>query len=500
MKSFKDVEATRRDYHRDAALNSVHRSSLMVPEMAGAAAEISFVNHFLLKRGYDRVGCRITALDPEGERIESRLHEIREPKVYTLPLSGMVAEPTDTYLVEFFTAENLFIPFPAVMVNHHGDNFLNMVHAYNRVLNDVFEDDSINARPVAEASIDVRLDDKVDTFVTFTTGLQPCRGEIEIELADETGVRTKAVPVDQPRLTNRHFSIAELFSTSGPAGTGVLKVRQPQQFLFYGRMLAGQRASDGAFSANHSYYDSSLVAEYWDDERPSWRVYPFFRELDNIVRMYPIMSPGRLAASIELFTEGGGSLGTIAAGELDSPGSRGLEVPVNEMAEADGYDLGAIASFALIVSPKTGNTPTRVNHQLVHSCGGLSSSVNMSLNNPNIFAPAGKKGFAWGQTVVGRDHDCWLGFAADRPGGDPCDVQVTFFGDEGELASRRWVLPPNGAVCIDPEEELAAELRARDRDRPSNIWYIAQGARPDLSAYTVVRDRRSGHCTGEHNF
>ena len=35
MKSFKEVETERRAYHRDGALNSVHRSSLTVPEIAG---------------------------------------------------------------------------------------------------------------------------------------------------------------------------------------------------------------------------------------------------------------------------------------------------------------------------------------------------------------------------------------------------------------------------------------------------------------------------------
>ena len=53
----------------------------------------------------------------------------------------MVSEPVSNYMVEFFSPDNLFIPFPAVMVNHHGKNFINQVHAFNRVLNDVFEDE-----------------------------------------------------------------------------------------------------------------------------------------------------------------------------------------------------------------------------------------------------------------------------------------------------------------------------------------------------------------------
>ncbi|EMF98201.1 hypothetical protein LEP1GSC123_0086 [Leptospira borgpetersenii str. 200701203] len=49
MKLRKEVEATRRSYHLEPTLNSVHRSSLLVPEIPGSIAEISFLNHFFNK-------------------------------------------------------------------------------------------------------------------------------------------------------------------------------------------------------------------------------------------------------------------------------------------------------------------------------------------------------------------------------------------------------------------------------------------------------------------
>jgi hypothetical protein len=326
MKSFKEVEATRRAYHQDAALNSVHRASLMVPELAGAEAEISFVNHFLLKRGYAKVACRITAVDPAGKRIEARLFPITEPKVYTIPLTGMVSVPVATYLVDFFAADNLFIPFPAVMLNHRGPGFLNTVHAYNRVLNDVFEDDAINATSNPEASIDVLLDGRTDTFAVFTAGPQRCKGELEVELAAAGRVHTAAVALDVPRLCNQEVSLRRVFPGLPAGTTGFLRLRQPRQDLFYGRLLAGRRWDDGAFSANHSYYDSSGVAEYWEDDRESCRLYPFFADLDNVVRMYPIMSPGTLAVVIAVYDREGRRLAELPAGELESPGPRFLEV------------------------------------------------------------------------------------------------------------------------------------------------------------------------------
>ena len=51
--------------------------------------------------------------------------------------------------IDFFSERNLFIPFSAVIITHVGKNFCNVVHSYNRILNDVFEDDKINKNHVS---------------------------------------------------------------------------------------------------------------------------------------------------------------------------------------------------------------------------------------------------------------------------------------------------------------------------------------------------------------
>ncbi|MDF1749672.1 MAG: hypothetical protein P1V34_12450, partial [Alphaproteobacteria bacterium] len=227
--------------------NSTHRASLMVPELADCRAEISFLNHFLLKRGYKNIGCRITAIDPEGARIESRLVPIVEPKVYSIPLSGMVSDVVDSYLVEFFSAENLFIPFPAVMINHVGDGFLNSVHAYNRVLNDVFENDEINQIHQREAAIDVRCDNEAETFLVFQAGPQAVDGVLEGELILRDGrTLTSEFALKVPKLCHKRISIKDLFPDIPlPLLGGTLKVRQPAQFMFYGRLVVGPQKGGG---------------------------------------------------------------------------------------------------------------------------------------------------------------------------------------------------------------------------------------------------------------
>ena len=459
---------------------------------------------FLLKRGYRNVGCRITALDPEGKRIESRLLTVDEPRVYTLKLSGMVAEPVDGYLVEFFAAENLYIPFPAAMVNHRGPNHLNTVHSYNRVLNDVFEDDSINATAVREASIDVKVDANTDTFALFTAGPQYCRGTIGVELTTEAGTRQTEVKLDVPRLCHRDISLRRCFPDLPEGTTGTLKLDQPPQFLFYGRLLTGIRRHDGAFSANHSYYDSSESTEYWDDDRPSVRVYPFFPALDNTVRMYPIMSPGCLNVAVNLFGHDGERLAADDIGELESPGSAPLDRSVNALCAELSVDPEAVAAFSVRTAPVNGNTPTRINHQLVQgplAGDALCASVNVSLNNPNVFIPMGKTAFAWGQMPVGEAVESVLGLVGNIPDGERTAVEVTFFDEQGALGSREYELKPGAALYIDSTEALSWR---KDGGQPigdiSYIWYTAKAARPDITGYVVSRHKTTGHYSGEHSF
>lgn len=292
MKLRKEVEETRRSYHLEPTLNSVHRSSLLVPEIPGSIAEISFLNHFLIKRNNRYVACRITAIDLEGRRIESRQYQIDEPRVYTFTLSGMVNISVSTYLVEFFSSANLFIPFPAVMIMHRGPGFLNQVHAYNRILNDIFEEDVVNKVPVREASIDLDLNKNSSTFVIFTAGQFECEGELVFQILTATDVYSTTYPLKIKRFGNQKIVIREIFPNLPADIKGVLKIQQPSQVFFYGRLMVGKCMSDSdTFSANHSYYDSSETHEYWDNNL-SLRFFLFSRirksslSLSNCISIY----------------------------------------------------------------------------------------------------------------------------------------------------------------------------------------------------------------------
>lgn len=501
MKKFKEVEITRKDYHRDPTLNSIHRSSLMVPEIEGTEVDISFLNHFLLKRNHSNVACKITAIDLEGNKIESKLHKIDNPIVYTFTLTGMVKQPVSNYMIEFFAPDNLFIPFPAVMINHRGKNFINQVHAFNRVLNDIFEDDVINSNQVKEASVDLPLNSNSDTFLLFTAGPFSCDNSCEIEIRTIDRSYKKTIPINVPRFGRKKISIRENFNEMPEGIGGIIKVTQPKQSLFYGRMFCGQSISDGSFSANHSYYDSSSIEEYWDDLRPSSRFYPFFSQLSNIVRLYPIMSKSNLAIQVGIYSDHGSLIKNFDVGNIHSPSDAYLDININELSKTKQIDLKTISTFSIIANVNHGKMPTRIGHQLIYGAGGLNSSIAVSLFNPNIFSPPNKKSFKWGQAISGGRYDSLIGIVADPSENSNIDehnANIKFYTKDGLISEKNMNVKNGSAIKIKVAQELG--IKTGNEDLPEYIWCTIDSEHLGLNFFSIAFNLDTKHTSGEHGF
>ena len=288
MKQYLKVQSDRKKYHLNPLKNTVHRSSLLAPTMQGAETSITFINHFLIKRNYKSVALKISAIDQHGNLIDSKTSEVFEKRVYTLNLTKMFSkDKVKNFLVEFFSDKNLFVPFPAVIVSHTGKDFCNVVHSFNRILNDVFENDQINYENVAESSIDVINNEKFDTFFNLASGMKDINGFLNIAYEKENEKFSKKIKVSLPRLSFKSFYLSKILPKKSEGGT--IKIEQPKPEFFFGRMLAGRiNKKTGAFSANHSFYDSSKTKEYFNSKL-SFRTYPFFKNFSNKVVFYPII-------------------------------------------------------------------------------------------------------------------------------------------------------------------------------------------------------------------
>jgi len=499
MKTFNDVQKTRIRYHKEPDVNSIHRASLMVPEIEGSIAEISFLNHFLLKRNYKQVACVITPIGIDGKKLDSRLHVIDQPKVYKFTLTGLSDLPVSSYMVEFFSSDNLFIPYPAVMVNHRNKDFLNQVHSFNRPLNDIFEDDDVNRHVVKEASIDLILNKNIDTCLLFTAGPMGFNDSVDIEIIGNKEIFETKKKISLPRFGTERISIRETFKNMPDGFSGILKASQPKQPLFYGRLLGGQWNSKGAFAANHSYYDFQNVEDYWKDNKPSQNYYPFFSELTNSIRIYPLSSPSELQIYVTPVLDDSSTSDEIFLDDLISPSNKFIDVNLSSLFLKSGIELNKISSYIVTAKVKNGKKPSRVSLQVVYGKGSLESSINMTLYNPGTFLP-NKKSFKWGQTVSSSEFDTLVGITTapiEETKTQNYDCHVQFFDESGKIADRQWSIKPGTSKKFSVSNELDIDV-----DSNSDIHYIWCVVEGDfgISFNAVTYNRKTNHCSGDHGF
>ena len=493
MKKYLNVQKDRKKYYFNPLKNTVHRSSLLAPSMLGSDTSITFLNHFLIKRNYKSVALKITAIDEIGKLIDSHTQEINEPKVYTINLTRMFQNnKIKNYLIEFFSDKNLFVPFPAVIVSHSGKDFCNMVHSYNRILNDVFENDQINNEMVAESSIDILNNSKFDTFFNLASGMKSINGYLNILYQNKKQKIKKKIKVSVPRLSYKSFYLSKILPKNTEGGT--VKIEQPIPELFFGRMLAGRiNKKTKAFSANHSFYDSSKVKEYFNSKK-SFRTYPFFQEFSNKVVFYPIMSKSNLNITVEIKNNDKIFKSKVFKFKhsIQSP----LTIDISKIVKDN--LIANVNSFTIVAESIGGKIPTRVNHQLIYgsklkpSC--LDCSINVSLTNDTVFTPKNKKSFIWGSALVNKNYDSNIGFCFKKNTGLQSSIEIDFYSENGKIDNKRFELKPSQSKIIDTRELI------KGNGEIQYLWYVAKSDRADLNSYSVHKNLISDNSSGEHNF
>ena len=494
MKDYLQVQKNRIKNHIQPSMNTVHRSSLIAPNMPKSNTWISFINHFLIKRGYKSIALKISAIDKNGKLLSSQTMQVEEPRVYSFNLTKMFSNTlTKNFLVDFFSEKNLFVPFPAVIISHVGKDFCNTVHSYNRVLNDVFEDDEINKTHVSESSFDLKINKKYDTFFNFSSGISDIKNEnIFITYKKNNTKISKKLKVSLPRLSYKTFFLSKILSKN--LDGGVVKIKQPTQKMFYGRLLAGRiNKTTGAFSANHSYYDSSSKKEYFLSKK-SFRIYPYFKEFNNKITMYPVFSPSKLNISLKIYSKN--KIFISPKFNFSSTSSIPLSINVNQFVKSE--DLKNVSAFEVIANTTKNRIPTRVNHQLIYGGANennsLKCSINVSLTNKTVFVPKYKKGFAWGQIVNHKDYNSKIGLCFRSPEGEKDKIKITFYNSKGQFKSIKKILNPAESLILD-----ANKIFNKTKDLEF-IWYVANSPRHDLSAYAAHINKFSENSSGEHNF
>lgn len=510
MKAFKEVEKDRKLYHKSTDVNTVHRSSLLVPKIEKNRTFISFLNHFLIKRNYNNVALKITGFNKEGDSGDSITYTIDKPKVYTFDLENILGNDFNCYQIEFFCSDNLFIPFPAVYINHIGKGNVNVVHSFNRILNDVREMDKVSSLKVKEASIDLCLKKDKNTFFIFQSGLKNIEKEfITISIRnsnnkDESII--EKIPLSLQKMSSLKVDLKPLLSQhinkDIAPGEYVLKIEQPSQIMFYGRLLVGvEDLKTGSFSANHSYYDNSEVQEYFQKKK-SYKTFPFFDVSKNNLRIYPIMSPGKGTFYVFINYEQAKEIKRQLLHEFKFINHKTtLNIDIDKLLSNTKIKRSLVQTYTVIYEADGDNlSPTRINMQLVY--GGknnnisIDSSVNVSLHNDEIFLPNKEYYESWGQLLNKNGYESRIAiyfgnYYQNNTYEETIPIEVEIYDEKGIFLKKTIGIKKLQKYVI-----KSSELNSSSEF----IWVVAKSTRFPLNIFTFHENTATGFSSAEHGF
>ncbi len=495
MKSILEQERDRKLYHIKPNKFSVHRSSLLIPRIKNFKTQISFLNHFLLKRNNKDVSIKISAYNNFGRCIDTYFEELKEKKVYSYFLENIFQNKESvSYQAEFYSGKNLFIPFPAVIVSHFSENCYNMVHSYNRILNDKEEDFKINSEHTSEGAIESYFKGNIESGFILHAGQKKINQNIELLIYQKRKRIRKKIKVNLNPFNTKLISLKSYIKKSfkGISNNQIVFVNVPKQEFFYGRLLAGLYSIKSKnLSMNHSYYNSSNTKEYLSNNISS-RIYPFFKKFENKLLFYPLNSKSNLEIILKFPNNK-----EVYCGTIKSPGSKALEINVNEILKKNNFNY---EMYELIAKSRNGKIPSRVNHQFV--VGSIKSKIKASINNNlvNKFVYnniSNKKGFCWGPILLSKNYKTNLAiynyYLTCKK--NPCSLKI--YSNEKLIFKKKMYMNKEKPLILD--DTYLEKLRNSKR-LDEICWYTLESANNNVNAISFHINKRSNNASGEHSF
>ena len=495
MKSILAQEKDRSLYHKFPNKFSVHRSSLLVPKIRGLKSKITFLNHFVIKRNNDQVSLKISAYNKDGRCIDTYYEELKDRKVYNFDLDLYFFNQKNhiiSYQVEFYSSKNLFIPYPAVIVEHVSERSHNVVHSFNRVLNDAEEDIKINSTNVKEAAIEYFANDKYSSGFIFHNGQKECDDNLKIVFYSKNKVVKKKVPLKLKPFGTKLILLKDYISQAERNKKKIVSVEVPKQEFFYGRLLTGlisNQPNKVDFGGNHSFYDSSKVNEYFQNNE-SFMLYPFFENYQNNLTFYPINSRSTLEVSILLPNKK-----KIFCGKIKSPSYEILEIDVNKILKKNDIKTSL---YELRVKNLKGKIPTRINHQYIVANKNklIKASISNSLINSFIYKKlVNKPGFSWGPILINSNYSSYLSIQNYSLECEKNKFDLNIYSNSGKIFSKRFNLNKNRQLILDNSDLLKLK-----NEKEEMCWYTITSEKNNIHAFSFHENKKSGNISGEHSF
>lgn len=234
--------------------------------------EISFLNHFLLKRNIQCLNLRMRLFDLGGQLYRDWTEKVCEPRVYVFDPCAEI--DTDNFcgsiVINFESSDNLGVPFSAVVGTIIASNSVCAVHSYGRELEAFEVGGKLDVDETHEAGWTVRDNDEVSSFAAMHNGSTPAVMKIKLQVMNmknetlETNVEKKVGAYETLLVQPKEFfnNLPEFLGNEpGHAWVSIKGVKR-----LFPRMMCGNFAGKSLFRCDelqftHTNFDFDRIGQ-----------------------------------------------------------------------------------------------------------------------------------------------------------------------------------------------------------------------------------------------
>lgn len=514
----------------------VFRSSAIFPVLQekGISSRVLFMGYWILKRNINEISAVITLRDTHGIMLARSNMHIGEAKTYRIELAdelelaglGRDSDFSGSIEMEFFSTQNMFFPFPAVVINYYGPNFSTVVHTAQRIYND-FEDKARNSQTkVPESGFNLYADDEREPFIGLINGSAPVhKSAVHLELVNHARQKLDCT-IDLGDLApyemkwiypGRHCDLKSFFEGK----PGAAKIDFNVDWIFPRLVVGNFHHKIPALSITHTYYDCTNAdtdSDYWRPAEPGWNAASLMvpgelakNHFTNIY-FYPIYSPSTFAIDIEIYNTEGELLGSKRdAAIIKAPEFTLHRLSLGDFCKQLGIDDKEDRALRLIARPLNedrgeeaekdkGRIPARIKLGLDVGKNGTETPCNICTNlqpfNPSLENKP--TSFRWSPVLADQPKaTIWL--MNSSPAVDykrEAELVLTFFHESDERTIvRKMTLPPHGFAVI----HVAEDKELNDFFEDHVGWMTLTSTNPYITTYYFA-ENASGVVGGDHGF
>jgi hypothetical protein len=504
----------------------VFRSSAIFPviQQNGVSSRILFMGYWILKRNIREISAIISLRNTAGALLARSTLIIQQAKTFRIELAdeleraglGKNADFIGSLEIEFFSTQNLFFPFPAVVINYYGPHFSTVVHTAQRVYNDIEDRIRNSQTEVPEAGFNLYADEEREPFIGLINGCYPVpESTMNLQLINHEQKEKKCqiklgalAPYETRWIYPAHHCDLQTFFSGKP---GSAKINFQVDWIFPRLVVGNFHKNIPALTITHTYYDCSQAAsdtDYWRPEEPGWHVASLMvpgelakNHFTNIY-FYPIYSPSSFAIDIEIYNSQGKLLASKRdAALIDAPKFEVHRLPLKEICKELKIDDQTDYALRLIARPiNGGKVPARIKIGLDVGVNDTQTPCNICTNlqpfNPSLENKP--TSFRWSPVLADQPKaTIWL--MNSSPSVDyqrQAELNLTFFREtDDQTITRTLTLPPHGFDVI----YVAQDRELNDFFQNQVGWMTLTTNNPYISTYYFA-ENASGVVGGDHGF